>query len=1025
VGRIVVIADDWPISDRYWSTSASTFTLNTFSWLTEFSSGKRILRDAYSDQPIKNNVIDTLQTNGYTVTIMDTTSWTPALLATYDAVLIEYCSINHTLLTEYVMGGGGVFLIGGHSGSDLLYNEFLLNFGMSLQEPIYPVMNPKQDTLTNFVSHPVTTGVSALEMVNPTPIEVYSSDSQILATFGDWNCLVVCSKVEAPSIIMVSPNGGEVWQDIQTITWTATDPQDDPLTYTVYYSPNGGQIWTQLAMGLTEPSYLWDTTTVVDGTNYRIKVEASDGMNMVGDLSNAPFKIANGPIVTVVSPNGGEQWYDKQTITWTATDPQDDPLTYTVYYSPDDGQTWTQLAMGLTEPSYLWDTTTVGDGTNYLIQVEASDGTFTSMDISNAPFEIANEPAATGNVQWSRTYGGAGYEGAFEVIPTADSGYILVGFTTSYGVGANDFWLVKTDAHGEVEWQQTFGGVEDEAAFGVIETADSGFTLVGGTASYGAGETDAWLVKTDASGIHQWNQTYGSTGNERAYAVIQAVDGGFILAGYTKPYGAAPELGEDFWLVKTDTHGNMEWQQTYDRGFNDVAFCVIQTTDGGFALTGRTASYAGGGIDAWLVKTDAHGNMEWQQTFGGDSGEGVKSVIQTTDGGFALAGRTFSYGAGEDDFWLVKTDASGNMEWQQTYGGPWKDGAPAYGKMGFIETTDGGYALVGCTNTSGANGPYGPNYEEAWLVKTNARGEMQWAQAFGGSKDDQAYSIIETPDGAFVFAGTTASYGSGGSDAWLVKIIPPETMPFELSEPTVTVEIPNGSEIWQGIQTIIWSATDPQADPLTYTVYYSPNGGQTWTQLATGLIEPSYLWDTTTVVDGANYLIKVEATDGTSTGMDLSDAPFEIANETPNTAPTVLVIRPNGGERVRGIFEIQWQAIDPDGDKLTFTISYSPNGGDTWTQLTSEVTGSSYPWDTSGEQVGENYLIKIEANDGILTAEDCSDAPFTVEREILTETRSKELFVPSFRVLEVLGALFVLLGLGKRQKRRKMLLEGQ
>jgi len=174
------------------------------------------------------------------------------------------------------------------------------------------------------------------------------------------------------------------------------------------------------------------------------------------------------------------------------------------------------------------------------------------------------------------------------------------------------------------------------------------------------------------------------------------------------------------------------------------------------------------------------------------------------------------------------------------------------------------------------------------------------------------------------------------------------------------------------------------------------------------------------VVDGANYLLKVEATDGTSTGMDLSDAPFEIANEFMNTTPIVLVLRPNGGERVRVIYEIQWSATDLEGDPLTYTISYSPNGGDTWTLLASEVTGTSYQWDTSGVQVGENYLIKIEASDGRLTTEDCSDYKFAVERETHTATRSETFFVPSFRVLEALGALLVLLGLGKRQRRQKM-----
>jgi len=394
--------------------------------------------------------------------------------------------------------------------------------------------------------------------------------------------------------------------------------------------------------------------------------------------------------------------------------------------------------------------------------------------------------------------------------------------------------------------------------------------------------------------------------------------------------------------------------------------------------------------------TTAKWDVQWNRTYGGSGRDEAYAVIQTADGGFALAGVTSSYS------WMVKTDVRGTMEWQHTYGGA--------GAQAVIQTTDGGFTLTKSRERGSG------------LVKTDAHGAVEWTQTYGGSEDDNAYAGIQTVDGGYTLAGYTESSGAGGRDGWLVKTIPSEVTPPQFSVPTTTVVSPNGGKVWQGMQTITWTATDPQADPLTYTVYYSPNGGNTWTQLATGLIEPLYLWDTTTMVDGANYLIRVEATDGKLTEMDVSNRPFEIANEAPNTAPTVLVIRPNGGERARDMFEIQWQATDPDGDPLTYTLSYSPNGGDTWTQIASEVTGTSYQWDTSSVQVSENYLIKIEASDGRLTGEDRSDYIFTVEREAPTETRSEAFFVPSFRILEVLGALFALLALGKRQRRRKKLM---
>ena len=666
---------------------------------------------------------------------------------------------------------------------------------------------------------------------------------------------------------------------------------------------------------------------------------------------------------------------------------------------------------------------------------------------------------AEGDMEWNRTYGGAGAEAAFVVIQTADGGFAIAGWTDSYGAGDNDIWLVKTDVHGEMEWQQTYGGAGFETAWAVIQTADGGFALAGGTTSYGAGSEDFWLVKTDAQGEMEWQQTYGGAGFEAAWAMIQTADGGFALAGKT----GVEEGLNDIWLVKTDANGTMEWQQTYGGAGTEVTWAVIQTVDGGFALAGLTASYGAGGEDFWLVKTDAQGGMEWQQTYGGTGFEAAWAMIQTADGGFALAGRTHSYGAGGSDAWLVKTDANGNMEWQQTYGGSDDDGAHSV-----IPTADSGFALAGLTASYGAGG------EDFWLVKTYSNGTLQWNQTYGGSNTDRAWAGIQTADGSFAIAGLTASYGVGGEDFWLVKTIPLDTTPpvvtlmspqnttyatsmipvyatnttepvhsarwrywnsvwsvnqtllWDESEgrwaaegltwldgsyqvqvffkdsvgntavasewftvdttpptvtPAITVLSPNGGEYWNGTQTINWTATDPQADPLTYTIYYSLNGGQTWIQLAARLTETSYQWDTTTDENGTNCLIQVEASDGTHTGVDVSDTSFEIANEPTNTAPIVYVIQPNGGEQVNGTYEIQWSANDPDGDVLKFNISYSPNEGQTWTQLATGVTKPSYTWDTTTVVNGTSYLIQVEANDGTYTEVDVSDKPFEIANE--------------------------------------------
>lgn len=254
---------------------------------------------------------------------------------------------------------------------------------------------------------------------------------------------------------------------------------------------------------------------------------------------------------------------------------------------------------------------------------------------------------------------------------------------------------------------------------------------------------------TTVEGAMEWNRTYGGSEDEWARSVIQTADGGFAFTGYTRSFGAG---GMDVWLVKTDVHGEVEWTRTYGGSGDEVARAVIQTADGGFVLAiCSDYSYAGGQPGARLVKTDVNGNEEWTRIFTSLIWY-FYSGIQTVDGGFAFVGYKG----------LMKTDANGNKDWQLNYG------ARAYS---VIQTTDGGFALAGYTN------------KDFWLAKIDNQGTMEWQQTYGGSEDDIAWSVIETADGGFALAGWTTSSGVGDSDAWLVKMIPPETTPPELSSP--------------------------------------------------------------------------------------------------------------------------------------------------------------------------------------------------------------------------------------------------
>jgi hypothetical protein len=234
----------------------------------------------------------------------------------------------------------------------------------------------------------------------------------------------------------------------------------------------------------------------------------------------------------------------------------------------------------------------------------------------------------------------------------------VAGYTYSFGAGGVDIFLIKTDANGDLQWAKTYGGTNDDYASSVQQTSDGGYIVAGGTRSFGAGGRDIFLIKTDANGNIQWAKTYGGTNWDWAFSVQQTSDGGYIVAGYTYSFGAGDG---DIFLIKTDANGNIIWAKTYGGTYSDGAYSVRQTSDGRYIVAGGTNSFGAGGYDFFLIKTDVNGNIIWAKTYGETNYEWAYSVQQTSDGGYIVAGYTYSFGDGWYDIFLIKTDANGDI----------------------------------------------------------------------------------------------------------------------------------------------------------------------------------------------------------------------------------------------------------------------------------------------------------------------------------------------------------------------------
>ena len=368
-----------------------------------------------------------------------------------------------------------------------------------------------------------------------------------------------------------------------------------------------------------------------------------------------------------------------------------------------------------------------------------------------------------------KNYGGTQNERGYAVQQTSDGGYVIVGSSTSYGAGGSDLWILKVDASGEFSWSKTYGGQGNDVGKAIVQTSDGGYIITGYTKSFSSGgDMDLWLIKTDANGEScLYNDGGTCTQNSskwvKSFGTSGNDYGNSVQETSEGDFIVAGKSGRipSVFVVKTNSLGEKIWENLYGTGPGDRGQYIIERQDLGFLIVGKE-NPNNADDNLCLINIDTDGSEVWHSLYGGGSSDGGNHVSEVSGGGFIIAGSTKSYGNGNwDDMWLVKTSTGGSMEWQKTYGGN-------YTEIGNYvhEKVSGGYIITGSTESNG-QGLY-----DIWVVSTDYTGNEIYSQTFGGNMDDKALRGSKSDNGELLIIGYTSSFGNGGDDVLFIKIDP-------------------------------------------------------------------------------------------------------------------------------------------------------------------------------------------------------------------------------------------------------------
>lgn len=388
------------------------------------------------------------------------------------------------------------------------------------------------------------------------------------------------------------------------------------------------------------------------------------------------------------------------------------------------------------------------------------------------------------SIIWERNYGGSKSDVLNSICKTSDGGFLMLGRTnsqnggiiTSYYGGTNDFLAVKVNSNGNVQWVQNYGGSIDDIGYSVVETPDGGFLLAGESSSSDVdisnplGNYDGWIIKIDMNGTILWEKSYGGSASDGIYLIKKTLDGNYICSGFsTSLDGHIQGIGDDEFLLKIDPSGNVIWVKTYPFIYSEEV--LLPTNDGGYIFEDLFDS------DAKIFKTDGLGNVQWTASYGGSQSDAVNSIIQTNDGGYALFGFTFSSNGdvssnnGLADYWLVKIDANGVLQWEKNYGGTnWDFG------FEIAQLSNGGYILSGDTYSQNVDvsGHYGST--DIWVLEVDNVGNIVCDHNYGTRISDNFSDLIVLNNTEIILGGSVreatedVSNNYGGTDYWLAKV---------------------------------------------------------------------------------------------------------------------------------------------------------------------------------------------------------------------------------------------------------------